>query len=52
MKLSVMVEQDGKSEKICTWECEPCVLTGKVEDVTEEVLTEINRRLKEHFGVE
>ena len=52
MKLSVVVEQDGKSKTICTWEHEYCVLTGKVKDVTEEVLTEINRRIKEHFGVE
>ena len=50
MKLSVAVEQDGKSKTICTWEHEHCVLTGKVKDVTEEVLTEINRRIKEHFG--
>jgi hemerythrin len=52
MKLSVVVEQDGKSKTICTWEHEYCVLTGKIKDVTEEVLTEINRRIKEHFGVE
>jgi hypothetical protein len=52
MKLSVVVEQDGKSKTICTWEHEHCVLTGKVKDVTEEVLTEINLKIKEHFGVE
>ncbi len=52
MKLSVVVEQDGKKSKtICTWECEPCVPTGEVKDVTEEVLTEINRWIKIHFGV-
>jgi hypothetical protein len=52
MKLSVVVEQDVKSKTICTWECEPCVPTGEVKDVTEEVLTEINRWIKIHFGVE
>jgi hypothetical protein len=51
MKLSVVVEQDVKSKTICTWECEPCVPTGEVKDVTEEVLTEINRWIKIHFGV-
>ena len=51
MKLSVVVEQDGKSKTICTWEQEHYVLTAEVKDVTEEVLAEINRRIKEHFGV-
>ena len=51
MKLSVVVEQDGKSKTICTWEYEPCAPTGEVKDVTEEVLTEINRWIKIHFGV-
>jgi hypothetical protein len=51
MKLSVVVEQDGESRIVCIWECEPCVLTGEVKDVTEEVLTEINSRIKRWFGV-
>jgi hypothetical protein len=64
MKLSVVVEQDGKSKTICTWECEPCVPTGEVKDVTEEecagrvdwILAEGGGTqgdlIREHFGVE
>ena len=52
MKLSVVVEQDGKSKTICTWEYEPCAPIGESKDVIEEVLAEIKRRIKQHFGVE
>jgi Skp family chaperone for outer membrane proteins len=51
MKLSVVVEQDRKSKTICTWEHEHCVLPDNVKDITEEVLTEINQRIKQQFGV-